>query len=133
MRNVVSESAASLTLTKAPSGTAPTGVERGKRAFVSREQGHCVLCHSVPGVAVAGNVGPALAGVGSRLTADEIRYRIEEMPVWPTTKLVSWAASTITGSPIVIGIFPVLKGVASHAVWEWLWEPLSRLVRFVGL
>ena len=62
-----------------PSGTAPTGVERGKRVFLSREQGHCVLCHSVPGVAEAGNVGPALAGVGSRLTADEIRYRIEDI------------------------------------------------------
>jgi sulfur-oxidizing protein SoxX len=59
--------------------TPAVGVEKGRRVFVSREQGHCVLCHTVPGVAEAGNVGPPLAGVGSRLTADEIRVRIEDI------------------------------------------------------
>lgn len=59
--------------------------------------------------------------------------RIEEMPVWPTTRLVSWAASTITGSPIVISVFPVLKGLATHALWEWLLEPLRTLARLLGL
>src|ERR1041385_6233181 len=52
---------------------------RGREIFVSREGGHCVLCHSAPGVAVACNVGPPLAGVGSRLTAGQIRLRIADI------------------------------------------------------
>jgi sulfur-oxidizing protein SoxX len=52
---------------------------RGRDVFVSRDGGHCVLCHSVPGVEVAGNVGPSLAGVGSRLTAGQIRLRIADI------------------------------------------------------
>ena len=59
--------------------TPAVGVEKGRRVFVSREQGHCVLCHTAPGITEAGNVGPPLAGVGSRLTADEIRVRIEDI------------------------------------------------------
>jgi len=59
--------------------TPAVGVDKGFRVFVSREQGHCVICHSVPGVQEAGNVGPPLAGVGSRLTADQIRQRIEDI------------------------------------------------------
>jgi len=52
---------------------------RGRQVFVSREGGHCVLCHAAPGVAVAGDVGPSLAGVGSRLTAAQIRLRIVDI------------------------------------------------------
>ena len=52
---------------------------RGREIFVSREGGHCVLCHSVPGVSAAGNVGPPLAGVGSRLTPGQIRLRVSDI------------------------------------------------------
>jgi sulfur-oxidizing protein SoxX len=52
---------------------------RGREIFTSREGGHCALCHSAPGVKVAGNVGPSLAGVGSRLTAGQIRLRIVDI------------------------------------------------------
>lgn len=52
---------------------------RGRQVFVAREGGHCVLCHSVPGVAVAGDVGPSLAGVGARLTPAQIRLRIADI------------------------------------------------------
>jgi sulfur-oxidizing protein SoxX len=52
---------------------------RGRKIFVAREAGHCVLCHSAPGVDVAGNVGPSLAGVGARLTAGQIRLRIVDI------------------------------------------------------
>ena len=47
--------------------------------FVSREAGHCVLCHSIPGVSVAGNVGPALDGVGARLSAAQLRQRVADI------------------------------------------------------
>ena len=52
---------------------------RGREVFVSRDGGHCVLCHSAPGIAVAGNVGPPLAGVGNRLTPAQIRLRIADI------------------------------------------------------
>ena len=52
---------------------------RGREVFLQREQGHCVLCHAVPGADIAGNVGPPLAGVGSRLTPGQIRLRIADI------------------------------------------------------
>jgi L-cysteine S-thiosulfotransferase len=52
---------------------------RGERIFASRDGGHCVLCHAVPGAAQAGNVGPSLAGVGKRLDAGQLRLRIVDI------------------------------------------------------
>lgn len=52
---------------------------RGRETFVARDGGNCVLCHSAPGVSVAGNVGPSLAGVGARLTSAQIRLRIADI------------------------------------------------------
>ena len=59
---------------------APTAdAERGREVFVSRDGGHCVLCHAVPGVDIAGNVGPPLDGVGSRLVPAQIRLRVADI------------------------------------------------------
>jgi sulfur-oxidizing protein SoxX len=58
---------------------APGDAARGREVFMAREAGHCVLCHAAPGVGVAGNVGPSLAGVGSRLTAAQIRLRVVDI------------------------------------------------------
>ena len=52
---------------------------RGHALVVSRDGGFCVLCHAVPGERLAGNFGPSLAGVGSRLTPAEIRARVADM------------------------------------------------------
>ena len=51
---------------------------RGKQVLVQREKGHCILCHAIPesDVRFAGNIGPPLAGVGTRLDAAQIRGRI---------------------------------------------------------
>jgi sulfur-oxidizing protein SoxX len=54
-------------------------IARGREVFVSREGGHCVLCHAAPGVAVAGNVGPPMVGVGSRFTPAQLRLRVADM------------------------------------------------------
>ena len=84
--------------------------DRGRDVFVSRDQGHCVLCHSVPGVSVSGNVGPPLAGVGSRLAASEIRIRIEDisrvnpnapMPAYHRTENLTRVASQYAGKPVL--------------------------------
>ncbi len=50
----------------------------GRRVFVARDAGHCVLCHQVAGLKVPfqGNLGPDLSTVGARLTPAQIRLRI---------------------------------------------------------
>ncbi len=53
--------------------------QRGRAVFAAREQGHCVICHAVPGLAPAGNVGPALDGIGTRLSAGQLRQRIVDI------------------------------------------------------
>jgi L-cysteine S-thiosulfotransferase len=58
---------------------AATGdVARGAALAASRQQGLCVLCHALPGqpAAFQGDIGPPLAGVGARLSADELRQRL---------------------------------------------------------
>lgn len=53
---------------------------QGERIFVEREAGHCVLCHQVDGLDAPfqGNLGPALTGIGSRLSPAQIRLRIAD-------------------------------------------------------
>ena len=53
--------------------------QRGRGVFVQREQGHCVICHAVAGMVPAGNVGPALDGVGTRLTVAQLRQRVVDI------------------------------------------------------
>jgi sulfur-oxidizing protein SoxX len=51
---------------------------RGEAIAHNRSLGLCVLCHALPGQnpALQGNIGPPLAGVGSRLDADTLRLRL---------------------------------------------------------
>jgi sulfur-oxidizing protein SoxX len=70
---------AALALAASGCAALPGDPARGRAVFVEREQGHCVLCHEAPGVAIAGNVGPSLAGIGSRLSAAQIRLRVEDI------------------------------------------------------
>ena len=85
---------------------------RGREVFVSREGGHCVLCHSAPGVTTAGDVGPALAGVGSRLTPGQLRLRIADitrvnpeaaMPTFHRTEGLTRVAPQYAGRPALSG------------------------------
>jgi sulfur-oxidizing protein SoxX len=81
---------------------------RGREVFVSRDAGHCVLCHTAPGIDVAGDVGPPLAGVGSRLTIDELRVRVADitrvkpeaaMPAFHRTENLRRVAPEYRGKP----------------------------------
>lgn len=92
----------------APSGDAT----RGRELFVSRDGGHCVLCHAVPGVAAAGDIGPSLAGVGSRLNAARLRLRVADitrvnpdaaMPSFHRTEGLNRVASRHAGQPVLTG------------------------------
>jgi sulfur-oxidizing protein SoxX len=65
----------------------------GLAEFVSREGGHCVLCHRIEGLDAEfqGNVGPDLTGVGTRLTPAQIRLRIvDAQRIWPETVMPSY-------------------------------------------
>jgi sulfur-oxidizing protein SoxX len=57
--------------------------DRGKITFVSREGGHCVLCHGVASLDAEfqGDVGPALDAVGDRLSAAQLRLRIADYQI----------------------------------------------------
>jgi L-cysteine S-thiosulfotransferase len=81
---------------------------RGREVFMQRDEGRCVLCHAAPGVLVAGNVGPSLAGVGSRLTPAQIRLRIADitrvypdsvMPTFHRTEGLVRVAPQFRGKP----------------------------------
>jgi L-cysteine S-thiosulfotransferase len=83
---------------------------RGREVFVSREGGHCVLCHGAPGLAVAGDVGPPLAGIGSRLSPGQIRLRIADitrvnpdavMPAFHRTEGLNRVAPGYAGGPVL--------------------------------
>lgn len=85
---------------------------RGRELFVSREGGHCVLCHAVPGVDPAGDVGPSLAGVGARLNAAQLRLRIADitrikpdatMPSFHRTEGLKRVASAHAGKTVLSG------------------------------
>lgn len=69
----------------------------GRAIFSDRESGHCVLCHQVDGLEVPfqGNLGPALSGVGARLTEAQIRLRIvDNTKVNPGTVMPSYYRTT---------------------------------------
>lgn len=66
---------------------------KGREIFTAREEGHCVLCHQVAGLDAEfqGNVGPALTGIGARLTTGQIRYRlVDAQGIWPDTVMPSY-------------------------------------------
>ncbi len=60
-----------------PLGGAVGDANRGAALFANRQVSTCLLCHADPSAQQSGRaIGPSLAGVGSRLTAGQIRLRI---------------------------------------------------------
>ena len=89
---------------------ASSDAARGREVFVLREAGHCVLCHAAPGMVTVGDVGPSLAGVGSRLTPAQIRYRVADitrlkpdaaMPAFYRTEGLANVAPSHLGRPVL--------------------------------
>jgi L-cysteine S-thiosulfotransferase len=75
----VDDSGSSHDRAPAPLTSVPGDAARGRETFAARTGGHCVLCHRVPDVAAAGDVGPELSGVGTRLDAAQLRFRIVDI------------------------------------------------------
>jgi sulfur-oxidizing protein SoxX len=71
-----------------PLGGLKGDVERGKAVVLDRRRGNCLICHAFPlaGEPFQGEIGPPMAGIGSRLTAGQIRLRlIDQSRIDPDT------------------------------------------------
>jgi len=90
---------------------APGDAARGK-AIVAARDTNCILCHEVPGsgAAAMGNVGPALAGVGARLSGAQLRLRIVDstrvnpesiMPSYHRVEGLSRVPAQLRGKPVL--------------------------------
>ena len=85
---------------------------RGRTLIVARDSANCVLCHAVPDAAVrfSGDVGPSLAGIGTRLSMPQLRLRISDnLRANPATVMPSYykidgldrVAAQYAGKPIL--------------------------------
>jgi sulfur-oxidizing protein SoxX len=102
---------ATAALAQSQGSLGPTGdAVRGRELFIAREGGHCVRCHALAGIEPAGDVGPSLNSIGSRMSAGEIRYRIVDisrlkpqaaMPSFHRTGNLTRVAPAYAGKPIL--------------------------------
>jgi sulfur-oxidizing protein SoxX len=85
--------------------------ERGKEILAGRD-GNCLLCHAAPetGARFMGNVASALSGVGTRLSAGQLRLRIVDssridreaiMPPYYRVAGLNRVAEAYRGKPIL--------------------------------
>ncbi len=73
---------------EAPLGGLKGDGKRGEAIVLDRRAGNCLICHRLPigDEPFQGEIGPALSGVGSRLTLGQIRLRlIDESRINPQT------------------------------------------------
>lgn len=76
----------------APLSSEPGDPARGRSLVIGRD-GNCLLCHSIPDgdARLMGELGPPLSGVGSRLSAAQLRLRIvDSMRLNPQTIMPSY-------------------------------------------
>jgi sulfur-oxidizing protein SoxX len=86
-------------------------VARGRALVLDRETGNCLICHAVPidSERFQGDLGPPLAGVGTRLTAGQLRLRLVDqshvnaqtlMPPYHRTEGLVRVAPRYRGRPV---------------------------------
>lgn len=77
-----------------PLGGKSGDAARGRALVLDRTVGNCLICHTVPneaGELFQGTIGPALAGVGARLSAGQIRLRVvDQRRLNPATVMPSY-------------------------------------------
>lgn len=61
-----------------PLGQLRGDAARGKAVVLDRRSGNCLICHAFPAVAepFQGEIGPAMRGLGARLSPGQIRLRL---------------------------------------------------------
>jgi L-cysteine S-thiosulfotransferase len=72
-------------------------VARGRSVVRDRQTGNCLICHAAPEPEelFMGNLGPALQGVGSRLTTGQLRLRmVDQRRINPMTIMPPYFATT---------------------------------------
>lgn len=81
----------------------PGDARRGKALLVRREQANCLQCHSIgqKELAGGGSKGPSLDGVGSALTAAQLRLSVVDLSrVTRHTEMPSFHKSGATGQKL---------------------------------
>ena len=85
---------------------------RGRALVLDRSVGNCLICHRAPEPAerFMGEIGPDLAGIGSRLTPAQIRLRVVDqsllnaktvMPPYYRIDRLSRVAERYRGKPVL--------------------------------
>jgi L-cysteine S-thiosulfotransferase len=102
----------------------PGDVERGRRVVLDRDGGDCVICHAMPlpQRQFHGTVGPALDGVGSRLSAGALRLRLVDPEVFNPETIMP-AYYKISGLHRVLGRYggqPILTAQQVEDVVAYL-------------
>lgn len=86
--------------------------QAGRAIAADRTRGLCLLCHAAPidEEPFQGNLAPSLAGVGARLTAEELRARLVDsrrlnpdsiMPSYGRAEGLHRVAPALAGRPIL--------------------------------
>jgi sulfur-oxidizing protein SoxX len=94
-----------------PLTATPGDPVRGREVVIGRD-GNCLFCHAIPetGERFMGNIGPPLSGVGSKLTAGQMRFRIVDptrlkadavMPAYHRVHGLEQVAQQYRGRPIL--------------------------------
>ena len=91
---------------------ATASVERGSALLANRQDSGCILCHTVPGMAAGGDLGPPLAGLAGRADVAQIRQRIADarrlnpetiMPAYYSTQGLQRVAGAYKGQTVLTG------------------------------
>jgi L-cysteine S-thiosulfotransferase len=97
---------------EAPLVASPGDAARGGAIIRNRETANCLICHSIPDARerFMGDIGPPLAGVGSRLTPGQIRLRLVDptrlnpeaiMPAYHRTEGLRHVDARYRGRPVL--------------------------------
>ena len=77
-----------------PLSATPGDAAHGRALLLARENANCILCHAIPEARFSGNLGPALDGIGARLSAAQLRLRVaDNRRVHPATIMPSYFRS----------------------------------------
>jgi len=77
-----------------PLTATPGDAAHGRALLLARENANCILCHAIPEARFSGDLGPALTGVGARLSAAQLRLRVaDNARVHPSTIMPSYFRS----------------------------------------